>query len=660
MERSVMRDLLARTGVASGAILGVAAVVLAVALGPTVRTLMLAVVALVFLAVPLVGGAAVRARSGGAVGWILLAAGVALPLAICAYVYSAAAFERNLPGADLAAWLDGWPWVPGAVLVPTIGLLLVPDGRLPSRRWRPVAWLAVLTAAALTAWTLFAPGFLDYPQLHNPTALPGAAGQVASALGAAIVLVAPLSTLAALSLRQRRRAARGTPAERALGLVEGGAWLAAAGWWACFVITPLTGDSVNATVAEAGGMLALAVTAWLAIRRYGLLDVRPVIGRALLYSGLTGCVLLAYLAVAGGIGAVAGWTPWSGAVAVTVAVLLALPLRDRLQRLVNRLLYGDRDDPQAAVRRLAQRLGDAADAGHALTAAAQVTRDALRLPYVGVGVGDEVVASSGQPVPGRRTSVPLVFAGETIGNLLVDTGPERVLGPAEQRLLADVAGQVAAAAHAEGLMADLVHSRERLVAATEDERRRLRRDLHDGLGPALAGVVLGLHRARGRVLADKRDGAERLLAEVADQVQDAVADVRRLVYGLRPPALDELGLLGALDEQARRLGGVVVSGNVNGDLPAAVEVAAYRIALEAMTNASRHAGARECRVTLSVDGALHLDVEDDGMGLPEQYRAGVGIASMRERASELGGVLRVEPRRPRGTAVRAVIPVRTS
>ena len=154
--------------------------------------------------------------------------------------------------------------------------------------------------------------------------------------------------------------------------------------------------------------------------------------------------------------------------------------------------------------------------------------------------------------------------------------------------------------------------------------------------------------------------AQAQLDDLTRQVQDAVADVRRLVYGLRPPAVDELGLIGAIREQAQAMGSVEVHGVVDGDLPAAVEVAAYRIALEAMTNALRHGGARWCRVGLELNGALHLVIEDDGVGLPEQFRAGVGITSMRERASELGGSWSISRRDPSGTTVRAVLPVAAS
>ena len=224
-------------------------------------------------------------------------------------------------------------------------------------------------------------------------------------------------------------------------------------------------------------------------------------------------------------------------------------------------------------------------------------------------------------------------------------------------MLAGIARQVAAAAHTVTLSRDLVSSRERLVAATAEERRRLRRDLHDGLGPTLSSVVLGLRRAHA-LLDTRPTAAAAQLDVLTAQIQDAVAEVRRLVYGLRPPALDELGLLGALDEQAQTLGPITVQGPAQPlALSAAVEVAAYRIAVEAMTNAARHSRASQVTVHLEVDDSLHLEIADDGIGLPVEYRAGVGITSMRERASELGGLCTVERRSPSGTLVRATVPL---
>jgi signal transduction histidine kinase len=210
--------------------------------------------------------------------------------------------------------------------------------------------------------------------------------------------------------------------------------------------------------------------------------------------------------------------------------------------------------------------------------------------------------------------------------------------------------------------AELQRSREQLVAAREEERRRLRRDLHDGLGPALAGAALKIEAAEN-VLETKPGTAADLLQNARSEIQGAVADVRRLVHSLRPPALDELGLVGAVREQAERLS---VGDHPHVELeapdhleplPAAVEVAAYGIALEAMTNAARHADARTCLVRIALNGGLQLEITDDGHGLSDDYRPGVGMASMRERAEELGGTCEVTRVDGRGTRVRALLPL---
>ena len=215
-------------------------------------------------------------------------------------------------------------------------------------------------------------------------------------------------------------------------------------------------------------------------------------------------------------------------------------------------------------------------------------------------------------------------------------------------------------------------SRERLVTAREEERRRLRRDLHDGLGPRLGAQMLTVGAARLLVRHDP-DAADAALADLEADLEDALADIRRLVYNLRPPALDDLGLVAALREGAvgycRPTAGVDGGGGLRVTveapgrlpaLPAAVEVAAYRIALEALTNVARHAGARHCAIRLALDeagGALCLEIVDDGVGLRPARHVGVGLVSMRERAAELGGVCAIAALPTGGTRVAARLPL---
>lgn len=625
-------------------------------------TALMAVLAVALLTVSVVGAAAVRAAPRNAVSWILLAAGASLPLAIAAYCYGRAAFDdgHDLPLARLAGWLDGWPWVPAMLLVPTFGILLFPDGRLPSPRWRVLWALELLLAVALALGLVFSDSLLDWGEVDNPTGLPGAAGEVAHGLFLTILLVAPLSTASAIALTRRLRTADEQTAAVVRGVLPA-AWLIVASWWGCWVVGIAGGGTINALPVEAVGMLALAVTCWVAIRRYGLFDARLVVRRGMVYAALTVLVAAVYAATAALLTEL-GAGHLAGPVGVALGIVVAVPLRDRLQRLANRLVFGLRDDPFATFVRLGDQLENAAAADDVLAAAARVVKETLRVRYVAVRHDDEVLAEAGTPGPRAAQEVPLVYSGERVGTLVIEPVEGDVaLGTSAASLLSGIAGPIAAAVRATALSRDLVGSRERLVAATEEERRRLRRDLHDGLGPTLSSTVLGLSRARDLVSRDPA-AAVRQLEQLTAQVQDAVAEVRRLVYGLRPPALDELGLVGALDEQAQGLGPIRVHGP-RGPVPlsAAVEVAAYRIAMEAMTNAARHANPRAVTVDVAVDerpgGALRLEIADDGVGLPEGYRAGVGITSMRERAAELGGSCTVERRAPHGTLVRAEVPL---
>jgi two-component system NarL family sensor kinase len=352
--------------------------------------------------------------------------------------------------------------------------------------------------------------------------------------------------------------------------------------------------------------------------------------------------------------------------ATAVGAAALFPLRDRVQRRVDRLFYGDRGVPYEALARLGRRVEESADTESALNSVVKTIADSLRLPYVALELrladGWRQAAAYGQ-APAEVTAFPLISQRETVGRLVVGTrSPGERLGPDDERLLADLARQAGPATHAVALREALDASRAGLVTAREEERRRLRRDLHDGLGPTLAGLTLGLDTARGRS-AGQPELLE-LLGRLKAETQRAVTDVRRIVYGLRPPALDEFGLIGSLREEVLRLQHEVpalavtldATGEDLTDLPAAAEVACYRIVTEALTNVVRHARASRCAVRIQLDHGLDVEVRDDGVGLPEGWRTGVGIASMRERVAELGGTLVIEPCLPHGTRIAARLP----
>jgi signal transduction histidine kinase len=417
--------------------------------------------------------------------------------------------------------------------------------------------------------------------------------------------------------------------------------------------------------------LFIPLSLGLAILRYRLWDIDVIINRTLVYGALTAGLLGLYLAVAQGLGALVqarGRLPISLFATALVAVLFA-PLRYRLQTAVNRLMYGERDDPYRVLTRVGERAGAAPAPEAVLQAIAETIASALKSPHVAIALEQATTltpAASHGSLEHTPLRLPLAYQGEAVGELRVaPRGPGEEFSPADRRLLEDLARQIGPVVHAVRLTADLQRSRERLVTAREEERRRMRRDLHDGLGPQLAALTLKIETIRNR-FADDRE-LDAALIDLTERTQNALSDIRRLVYGLRPPALDELGLLSAIQQtvvQYGQPGGNGLRVTVEAPeslppLPAAVEVAAYRIVQEALANVVRHAGGRTCRLAISWDGqggVLRLQIADDGRGLPADHRVGVGLLSMRERAEELGGRAHIASPPSGGTVVTVELP----
>jgi signal transduction histidine kinase len=410
----------------------------------------------------------------------------------------------------------------------------------------------------------------------------------------------------------------------------------------------------------------------LAILRYRLWDIDVLINRAVVYGTLTAIIVALYTLI---VGVFETLFETRGSLLISllatgVIAVLFQPLRERLQHAINHLFYGERDEPYAVLSRLGQVLEATMATDTVLPTIVATVAQSLKLPYAAIALreGDEFKLAAQHPAASKMGGekhevIPLVYQTETIGELiLAPRAPGEPFTPADRRLFADFAHQVSIAAHSVQLTAELLSSRERLVTTREEERRRIRRDLHDGLGPALASLTLKLDAARNLLPVDPQS-TDLLLAQLKTQTQAALVDIRRLVYDLRPPALDELGLLSAIRERAMqydRFEGLHVS--IDGPehmppLPAAVEVAAYRIALEAVTNVVRHAHAHVCVITLTIDADLQIEVTDDGCGLPPQVRAGVGLTSIRERTAELGGTYLIQARSGGGTRVVARLPL---
>lgn len=606
------------------------------------------------------GGLVVQRLPKNRIGWLLVGQGPTVAAVLWADSYLELGFTRHRdtwPALSIfAAWsANSWPllFLPMA----TIGYLF-PTGRPLSsfwRRWQQICF-AAFPLIVIGGW--FGEGRFDKPYDALPQPLPVVSGLsgVVYAIGLPLLLAYLLGS--ALSARSRLRGATGTDRLQLLWF----SWVALlvpVGLLACLLDNALNGTETGLTIgaiALAGTLLPIAIG--IAILRYRLFDIELVVSKTLLYTGLIATVSGVYAGLVFGLGSAVRNRGAAGFIAVLVVAVLVEPLRAFLHRRAQRWVYGDRSDPYVALTRLGDRLQQSLAPLEVMTTVCETLVEALRLDYVGIALtgadGLRVITHSGARNGREVRVVSLTYQGSRIGELTVEGGQ---LSPADERLLDDLARQAGVAVHAVRLSLDLQHSRARLVAAQEEERRRLRRDLHDGLGPELAAIVMRLDGARHMSEGVLRD----VLTGILDQTRKAVTEIRRLVEGLRPPSLDEVGLVGALKQQAQRLSEGSTQISVAGpastlSLTAAVEVAAYRIAVEAMTNAVRHAQAGRCHVEIALNGHLEVAVLDDGIGVSREAKEGVGLLSMRERAAEVGGTCAVRNRVEGGTEVLATLP----
>ncbi len=423
------------------------------------------------------------------------------------------------------------------------------------------------------------------------------------------------------------------------------------------------GAILEGVLTTIGFYLPIAVGVTIAILRYHLWDIDVIINRTLVYGALTGILIAVYALVVTTISQIVraeGNFVVSLLGAGVIAVLFQ-PLRQWLQNAINRLMFGRRDEPLAVMTELGASLEKMLSPDAALLHLVEMTAKTLRLPYVAVERADTAERVTVGHLRGEPMSFPLIYQAQTIGSLLAASrSPGEALNAADRLVLEGVARQASSVVHAARLTRDLQRSRQEILTTREEERRRLRRDLHDGLGPALATLTLQAEAAR-EWLPTNRDKCDTLLNEIIAGSQSTLAEIRRIVYALRPPALDDLGLLSAVHEQARKLSNndlsiVVETPECLPVLPAAVEVATYRIIQEALTNVTRHAQAQTCKVSLSVNGHMDIAIEDDGIGIPTPHHAGVGLKSIYERVDELGGSCQIESHPGMGTRIRVSLP----
>lgn len=569
-------------------------------------------------------------------------------------------------GTDAAFWFVARF---GAVLLSGLValLLLYPTGRLLGGRWRPVSAAVLVASFALPLMLVLAPDDVVYT-----TPVPGVSTELVHLpvtdgvaetllhLGQVLTLGSIAVAVALLWVRHRHADPRERTQIR---------WLLWAGIMCVLLVL------AGATLSVSGGfttvlldvaVITLAASLAVGLLRPGLGDVDALVAWTLTTAVVAAIVVGIDLAVLAAGTALLGDRLDQRDVTLVVLVLAVVvysPLRGWLGGLVHRLLLGRRNDRYGAVSALAARLETIGTVDEQLPALASAVADTFKVRHVRVEVltpdGGLLSASHGTP-PAEVQEIDIAYQDERIGRLVLPVqGYRSMLSRRDQGLLVDLVRQAAVAIRARLLATELQASRERLVLGREDDRRRIRRDLHDGLGPVLGGVALRLQAAGNAIDTDPARARE-LVALARTEVSDALDDVRRLVHDLRPPALDDLGLEAAVRQQADRVRSEVdvdVTAEGATGLPAAVEVAAYRIVSEALANVVKHADASHVDVRLEGDaGGLTVTVADDGRGIGPDVTAGVGLLSLRERAEELGGRCEVVCPESGGTTVRAVLP----
>jgi len=598
------------------------------------------VIGLAFLA----SGAPVAWLTRNVVGPLLMAAGLCHLISAAATMI--ATFGLNADWSisairTLSTFSTG-PWQLGIGLLFPLALLLFPDGRLPSRGWAWVVWLIVIGGAFQAVTGVLADGssFSDSPRSDSILS-------IGLELSETVVLIAGIASDAAYLLvigAMVWRFIRGDERTRRQVM-----WLILALLivLALNVERLLTGDGPILLLLS---VMLIPIALAIAIVRYQLFDIRLVLSRTLLYALTIAAVIALYVAIVAGFALLVPWSAQrsvSIAAAIVVALLFA-PLRSLVQRMINRAFYGTRSDPA----RTAWQIGEGLRHDDDLPGVLEQTRSALRLPWISLhsGVDRNDLACAGTPGETPNVELPLTYQDEQVGTLVIGLRRgERDLHDADRRTLELIATPLAVALHATALSNQVQQARTATVEAAAAERVRLQRELHDGVGPILTSAAFQADAASNIVHTDPA-GAERLLDEIRTELRDAIDDVRRVVYALRPIELDKAGLVGAIRQRLAGLpatepGQIKVEVELPDELPAlspAVELAAYRIASEAINNALTHSVGRRCLVTISVNGTLAGTVRDDGRP-PRSWAPGVGLRSILERAEELGGTAAAGP-----------------
>ena len=646
--------------------------------------------ALAFAGFGTVGLVVALRQPRNAIGWLYLGvwAGVGLVFGLAGSIAQWST-ERapNVPGGTLATWLQNWAWVPLFVVMLSYPFLLFPDGHLPSRRWRPVAWgLAIATTLWAVAFAFQQADYSDADNQHipNPYTTPRLASiaDVSRVWLSFAVLALLAATVASLVVRYRR--SQGVEREQIRWLMFAG--VVTIGWFAL----PIDhGTGSIADFIQGFVLMLIPISIGIAILQYRLYDIDVVLRKTVVVGVLAAFIGVVYVAIVVGLGSFAD----SPALRIGATALVAIafqPVRDRANRWANRLVYGARATPYEVLARFGDRVGDTYASEDVLPRVARVIAEgtAAASAEVWLRLGDELRLTAAWPDPSEHVPLAIVDGslpieadrvaavrhhGELLGAIAVHKRASEPLTHGEAELvdrLADQAGLILANARLTADLearleqiavqaAELRASRQRIVTAQDEERRRLERNIHDGAQQHLVALAVKLRLAKTAIAADPERGRT-MLEEIGGEIDGALDTLRALALGIYPPLLEEQGIAPALAAQYMRSGlPVRMDADATGRYPIEIEAAVYFAALEALQNAAKYAEAGAIAIAIQpADGELRFSVRDDGVGFdPTVKGEGSGLAGIRDRLAVFGGDATIESVPGRGTVVRGRVPI---
>jgi signal transduction histidine kinase len=647
---------------------------------------MLAVL-MVLVAYPTVGAWIASRRHDNPIGWVFIGGSLSMTLAIAANEWATRGLvvaPGSLPGAVWFAWAATWVWFLGLGLFAIFGSLLFPTGRVPSPRWRWVAWLGGIGVFAGAASYAFRPGviesFGDHP---NPLGIEGALRVLQALEVAALAAVALAVVGATASVVVRFRRARGEERQQLKWYLYA---VAIAGLG---IVVGSLSEPLSPTLAVVAwnvgllGLVGMPVAAAVAIFKYRLYDIDVVINKTVVYGALAAFVTLVYVGVVVGVGALVGsrGNLFLSILATAVIALAFHPVRQWARRLANRVVYGKRATPYEVLSRFSERMAGTYSAEDVLPRMARLLGEGTGAAETGVwlrvgaqfrreaawpedGSDQRPVDASGDTTPailGADRTFPVAHEGDVLGALTIRMPRGEPFSPTSEGLVRNLASQAGLVLRNARLIEDLRASRQRLVAAQDEERRRLERNIHDGAQQQLVALSMRMRLLKTLTRKDPAK-AEDLVDQLQADARDALDDLRDLARGIYPPLLADKGLAAALEAQARKVPfPVQVEPNGVGRYPAEAEATAYFCVLEALQNAAKYADASSALVRLGhEDGDLVFSVTDDGKGFdPATTPRGSGLQNMVDRVDALGGRIDITSSSGTGTTITGWIPVGT-